>query len=730
MTKLLASPLSTLVLFAFCCSGCFTWQVFNGVGEDFDPSGSSNKERDSEVTQFFQLRNMSPLQLREVVQLDLSNSALAKVPPLVWECTNLETLDLSDNDLTEVPKELAGLAQLKELSLSRNPLLHATTEDVNILVALPELEELDLSDVGLRFLDVRLTALPSLKVLNVNNNNLWTLPDMADTKLTALYCAGNELATLPDLGDRIKVLDLSWNGFTELDQGDLPPKLHHLYADGNLLTEVPALNNLSAISVLSLADNDIPSIDIPQGFEQLRFLNVSGNSANNVSLQESASLPQLRVFLAARNELKEVPDCLFASPALSVLDLGANAIRELSFSADAFPQLSELGLANNGRIADFSSLLALSSLEEVDLSNCPKLGKGFFDLRLSLPSTNIVFYDEELKQNKRSTGLSREESAVLSSLKRSCDDGGLNPCINLGLYANAKGFLGLADVLFEEVVEKSSRFPFDSLMVSADLLHSEGQPRWASLVYVEAVSKVPGKTVPEMLAMSEFLIGRTYKVAANELCKKVVAMLDLRDKQTMYDVETHLKTYGLSAAYDFYLRICNSLPRGSFDQMHYCSLAAEALEPCPKMRSTESVARMFGCVQSDYFETFADICQTQPLEPEAQAPRMEACRKCQEEIVRVAQNLEWRFERNVEEMESLRKKAQNTEYGGAVARNALKDYASQFGNIPALVGGEAANAASKAAADAFREKIQKLMNENASIQNYQNQLNSLSTMLQ
>ncbi|MBM7864451.1 COR domain-containing protein [Lentzea nigeriaca] len=239
-----------------------------------------------------------------IVNLDIYNNALRRLPDQVGELLALECLDASDNDLTELPASLTNLAQLSALNVSLNKIsrlpadiqklanlrsLNVSDNDLEELPAriggLSALEELDVSGNRLTALPARFGRLHRLRVLDASYNGLRTLTDdlCQLRELEELLLYRNRIRRLSaDLGQLrlLRVLDLSYNALRELpaEVGALR-NLESLRLAGNALTEVPAgVGKLSGLRELDLSNNLLTRLPrelgyLPQGI----LLRLGGN---------------------------------------------------------------------------------------------------------------------------------------------------------------------------------------------------------------------------------------------------------------------------------------------------------------------------------------------------------------------------------------------------------------------------------------------------------------------
>lgn len=209
---------------------------------------------------------------------------LKRLPPELFQLTNLRMLDLGWNGLTELPRQIAQLTNLIDLNLECNYLNDPPSE----LFMLNNLMALNLSNNGLNVLPMALFQLTNLSKLFLQANELSELPpDIAHlTNLRELNLNRNQLKRLPTelfkLTNLIN-LDLWENDLSELPseigqltnlQGlflletnlsKLPPEigqltnLEHLFLHKNNLSELPVeIGQLTNLQLLNLRENPLP----------------------------------------------------------------------------------------------------------------------------------------------------------------------------------------------------------------------------------------------------------------------------------------------------------------------------------------------------------------------------------------------------------------------------------------------------------------------------------------
>ncbi len=101
-----------------------------------------------------------------IVNLNLEDCTIEKIPNEIGLLENLEILKLKNNMVSSLPSSFSRLKSLKKLDLSSNQL----ESFPNVLLELPNLRSLDLSQNNLEWIDEEVVTLPNLHFLFMRGN--------------------------------------------------------------------------------------------------------------------------------------------------------------------------------------------------------------------------------------------------------------------------------------------------------------------------------------------------------------------------------------------------------------------------------------------------------------------------------------------------------------------------------------------------------------------------------
>lgn len=168
--------------------------------------------------------------------LDLSRLNITRLPPQIWELSDLERVNLSNNKLDTLPSEIGKLKNLTELRIECNRLVNLPNE----VGSLKNLRSLILYKNRLQKLPKSIGSLSKLEELKLHNNQISELPNEIGylSNLRSLYVNHNELNGLPPSLGKLKNISL-----IRIDGNHMPDSLKAAYNRGTkeLLTYLLSL---------------------------------------------------------------------------------------------------------------------------------------------------------------------------------------------------------------------------------------------------------------------------------------------------------------------------------------------------------------------------------------------------------------------------------------------------------------------------------------------------------
>uniref|UniRef100_A0A3B4FZH0 non-specific serine/threonine protein kinase n=1 Tax=Pundamilia nyererei TaxID=303518 RepID=A0A3B4FZH0_9CICH len=259
------------------------------------------------------------------------------------EKERIHLLDLSGNELDSLSCLNDGFVQqqlwhIHRLDLSYNCLLEFPSE---LCLSLKNLTRLDLQGNQLQSLPQELLSLPSLSMLNASRN-----------------CVGPQLTFDPAVTcPSLKQLNLSFNKITTFpfELGRTMHTLEELYMEGNCITELCTPLCLPEIKLLDVSKNSVENIsaDFLSSCPKLETFNVSMNKLRSLSCLPA----KVMTLKLANNSFASIPEAVLELPVLRSVDMRTNSIvvlpgpaswvssiiRELMFSQNCIQTLDLSG---------------------------------------------------------------------------------------------------------------------------------------------------------------------------------------------------------------------------------------------------------------------------------------------------------------------------------------------------------------------------------------------------
>ncbi|KFM61030.1 Chaoptin, partial [Stegodyphus mimosarum] len=298
-------------------------------------------------------------------RLSLSNNRLSTIPDGAFDGLqeNLKALDLSHNLLETFPKALKDLTVLSHLYLRGNAIKELDQYDLN--ECRYELEVLDLSGNRLKrvprealLLTQRISRLSlqdnSISSISSNDFSVW------GQSLTALNLANNALKHIAAdafLGTiKLRELRLSYNGLLSLNPAVFKPIR-------------------STLEVLEIGNFNVPALDILQGMEKVKWLQMDNNNLRKLSSKSLEGMPSLIHCDLEGNKLQSVPLGLFRNSVhirLNSIVLANNEIETIE--TDTFHKLPFL--TNIVLFGNRLKILRTQSFRDMPILNTVILAKN------------------------------------------------------------------------------------------------------------------------------------------------------------------------------------------------------------------------------------------------------------------------------------------------------------------------------------------------------------------
>lgn len=205
-----------------------------------------------------------------VINLDLSNQALNKIPTQIKKFKNIENLNLSHNNISKISSVIYNSETIETLDLSNNQLTVIPYK----MEQMYNLKNLNLKANKIDTIYGNFSALRYLRYCNLSENNLSGLPKNMNLRyLETLYLDNNNFNEFPEAITRLR-------------------KLKELSMSGNRITSISKkITYLKGLEVLNLSDNKLS--ELPSSIYRLRKLTHLILSGNNFNMAYIKQLQQM-----------------------------------------------------------------------------------------------------------------------------------------------------------------------------------------------------------------------------------------------------------------------------------------------------------------------------------------------------------------------------------------------------------------------------------------------------
>ena len=179
--------------------------------------------------------------------LELSFNQIEEVPVKLFEIQSLNQLDLSFNNITIIPDQIFN-SRIGILNISGNP--------IKALPKMPPfLEKITAAYCHIENVDGIFEKSERLRFIDLSGNQIKSFKPIHN--LEFLYLSKNSLTQLPDISEKIKVIDVSYNCIGNLPTDINAPNLIVLNLSFNSLSTFPEFKEVPFLQYLKLCGNPI-----------------------------------------------------------------------------------------------------------------------------------------------------------------------------------------------------------------------------------------------------------------------------------------------------------------------------------------------------------------------------------------------------------------------------------------------------------------------------------------
>lgn len=319
---------------------------------------------------------------------DLWDLTFFTVPENAKDLSDLQyMIFLEELAMDKVPadqvEQVASLSTLTYLKITNTSV---STNDLQLIGALPALKSLTLSNCGLAT-SAGLEQLKKLTYLDLSENTIRNIDAlMSMTELQELYMSHNALTDLTALTGlkKLTALDVSYNSVQTLVPLYNLTGLQELNIANNQIVEISNIDKLSSLKKLDVSNNKLAEVTALASCTELEELNISSNQLTDITAL--STLTKLTAFRFAHNQVTEIP-ALPADCALVLIDGSYNAISTLD-PLKGFKNLNDVNMDYNAEISLIDSLTECPNLITVNV-----YGTKVADVTKLLDMSIVVNYD-------------------------------------------------------------------------------------------------------------------------------------------------------------------------------------------------------------------------------------------------------------------------------------------------------------------------------------------------
>lgn len=273
----------------------------------------------------------------------------------------LEELYIPSGDYQNL-NTISALTSLKTLSIEGVTL---TTEEMNVIGALPKLQSLSLPHCNLSSIAALSNAI-ELASLDLSNNTIRDLSPLSKLEnLKNLQLSRNAITALSSISglEKLETLDVSYNSIVSTAPLSSCIGLKNLHAGNNQLSQLDGLDKLNGLIRLSAENNKLTDINHLSTCTELTELLISNNTV--ADLAPVSSMPKLQVLDFSNNQVTKLPD--FASKdTLTEINGTSNQLSSLK-ALEGQINLNYVRMDHNGGITSVNALRNCYNLVEVSV---------------------------------------------------------------------------------------------------------------------------------------------------------------------------------------------------------------------------------------------------------------------------------------------------------------------------------------------------------------------------
>ncbi len=306
-------------------------------------------------------------QEKQLYTNDLWEITSFTVPAAAKDYTDLRLLSFLETLVIEnaAKGQVTHLSSLSNLSTLKITNTQLSTEEVEIIGALPLLKELTLSNCTLSNIS-GLGSNTGLTVLDLSSNTIKNIAPLSGMKeLTKLNLAHNAVTEVSALSANtaLQELNLGYNSIGSLAPLGSLSALTNLDVSNNAISSLFDFGKLTNLKELNLAGNQLTDISNLSVCKTLSNLDVSSNQLADISAV--AQLHSVMYFNFSRNQVTQLPnfdkDCQLVS-----IDGSHNRLSSLE-KLGGLEHLNKVNMDYNAQISSVKPLASCHALYEVSV---------------------------------------------------------------------------------------------------------------------------------------------------------------------------------------------------------------------------------------------------------------------------------------------------------------------------------------------------------------------------